>query len=175
MAPLPISSGASLLIKRMPHLPSFALFKRQQTSSSTPEIIPTTYGNLNSGPPPGTVVGIVLGSVAGFLLLLWLFYTCFNIRRPVEDESVVEEVVVRDKRKRHSRGMYTPFLLTPYLSAAIGYMLIESCNSFYTFAPRLRNSRSKRWSNESSSTHSHRDARSTWKDRENRSGRNETG
>lgn len=49
-------------------------------------------------------MGIVLGSVGGFLLLLWLFYTCFNVGRPSEDDSVVEEVVVRDKRKRHSKG-----------------------------------------------------------------------
>jgi hypothetical protein len=36
-------------------------------------IIPTYY-NL-SGPTPGTVVGIVLGSVAGFLLIVWLLYS----------------------------------------------------------------------------------------------------
>lgn len=65
-------------------------------------------------------MGIVLGSVAGFLLLLWLFYTCFNIGRPVEDESVVEEVVVRDKRKRHSRGMSTH---SPSRSIVVVYIL----------------------------------------------------
>lgn len=104
MAPIPITSGASLSPSLAKRIPSLFLFKRQQTQSNTPELIPTTYGNLNSGPPPGTVVGIVLGSVGGFLLLLWLFYTCFNVGRPSEDDSVVEEVVVRDKRKRHSKG-----------------------------------------------------------------------
>src|SRR5947209_20411112 len=38
--------------------------------------IPTTYNGLSSGPPPGTVVGIVLGSVVGVLLIIWLIYTC---------------------------------------------------------------------------------------------------
>lgn len=102
MAPLPIIPGArlprNLLLERITPL----LHKRQQTQSATPEIIPTTYGSLNSGPPPGTVVGIVLGSVAGVLLLLWLFYTCFTFGQ--RDDDVVEEVVVRDKRKRHSRA-----------------------------------------------------------------------
>jgi hypothetical protein len=47
---------------------------RQTTGS----IIPASYGSINSGPDPGTVVGIVLGSIGGLLLLLWLFYTCIN-------------------------------------------------------------------------------------------------
>jgi hypothetical protein len=46
--------------------------KRQQMTVQ-PGIIPTYY-NL-SGPAPGTVAGIVLGSVAGFLLIVWLLYT----------------------------------------------------------------------------------------------------
>ncbi|PLN83787.1 hypothetical protein BDW42DRAFT_59331 [Aspergillus taichungensis] len=36
--------------------------------------IPSTYGRLNTSPAPGTVVGIVLGSIAGFLFLLYLLY-----------------------------------------------------------------------------------------------------
>lgn len=39
-------------------------------------IIPTYY-NID-GPEPGTVAGIVLGSVAGFLLIVWLIYTLMN-------------------------------------------------------------------------------------------------
>ncbi|KAI6797700.1 hypothetical protein KC332_g14217 [Hortaea werneckii] len=40
--------------------------------------IPTVYKGLNSGLSPGAVVGIVLGSVAGFLLILWLLWTLSN-------------------------------------------------------------------------------------------------
>jgi len=41
--------------------------------------IPTTYAGLNAGPKPGTVVGIVLGSIAGFLLILLLVYNIVNL------------------------------------------------------------------------------------------------
>jgi hypothetical protein len=47
--------------------------RQQQQMVVQPGIIPTYY-NL-SGPAPGTVAGIVLGSVAGFLLIVWLLYT----------------------------------------------------------------------------------------------------
>ncbi|SLM39817.1 hypothetical protein LPUS_10440 [Lasallia pustulata] len=73
-----------------------SIFRRQ-----TVVVIPATYANLNSGPPPGTVVGIVLGSVGGFLLLLWLIYTCFNMGGVRGGGSVItEEEVVR--RRSHS-------------------------------------------------------------------------
>ncbi|KAH8820108.1 hypothetical protein F5884DRAFT_38072 [Xylogone sp. PMI_703] len=76
------------------------LFGRQSTTA----IIPASYGNIDSGPSPGTVVGAVLGSVAGFLLLLWLFYSCmsrngsFWIR-----ETTESEVIVRRPHKSRSR------------------------------------------------------------------------
>ncbi|KAI0478893.1 hypothetical protein GGR56DRAFT_632438 [Xylariaceae sp. FL0804] len=41
--------------------------------------VPQGYGDGPFGPPPGVVVGIVLGSVAGFLLLLWFVYWCVNL------------------------------------------------------------------------------------------------
>ena len=75
--------------------------------------IPTTYAGLNSGPPPGTVAGIVLGSVAGFLLILWLIYTCTQLgggfvpfssfggygRR---EEFVEEEVIIEERIQRRN-------------------------------------------------------------------------
>ena len=72
-------------------------------------IIPTYYNY--SGPAAGTVVGIVLGSVAGFLLLVWLLYSLANInggagggggrRSNIQGE---EEIVVRRRRNSQSGG-----------------------------------------------------------------------
>ncbi|KAJ5131192.1 uncharacterized protein N7515_007231 [Penicillium bovifimosum] len=40
--------------------------------------IPSTYGRLNTSPPAGTVIGIVLGSVAGFCLLMYILFLALN-------------------------------------------------------------------------------------------------
>ena len=70
--------------------------------------IPNTYGDLNNSPPPGTVVGIVLGSVAAFVFVLWLFYLCFNARPGRGSIVEEEEVVVRERRgSRSSRRAET--------------------------------------------------------------------
>ena len=68
-----------------------------------PSVIPTTYSGLNAGPTPGTVVGIVFGSVAGFLLVLWLIYSIFNTRGFSRDISSLEEEVVVRRRSRSPR------------------------------------------------------------------------
>lgn len=76
-----------------------SVFRRQQQQPSVnPNVLPTTYSGLNDGPPPGTVVGVVIGSVCGFLLLLWLLYSCFNMG----DAGVYEEEIVR-RRSRSPR------------------------------------------------------------------------
>ena len=67
-----------------------------------PSILPTTYSGLNAGPTPGTVVGIVFGSVAAFLLVLWLIYTVVSGVGMNRDVSVVEEEVIR-RRSRSPR------------------------------------------------------------------------
>ncbi|KAH6673537.1 hypothetical protein B0J14DRAFT_50556 [Halenospora varia] len=127
MAPIPsafdsissLSSAAlSNIAKRLPDLPSPDLFDRNLSPTrtihtslisrilsarqSTNSIIPTTYGSINSGPPPGTIVGIVLGSVAGFLLILWLFYTCLNFGTWSSSTAYTESVVVRERDRRKS-------------------------------------------------------------------------
>ena len=70
-----------------------SLLKRQTAVLA----IPTTYTGLHSDLPPGTVAGIVVGSVAGFLLLLWILYTCFGLVNPFAwgRSTVVEEEVIR--------------------------------------------------------------------------------
>jgi hypothetical protein len=66
--------------------------------------IPTTYAGLNDGPAPGTVAGIVIGAVGGFLLILWLLYTCFSMGGfgGGRGGEVVEEEIVR-RRSRSPR------------------------------------------------------------------------
>ncbi|ETS82729.1 hypothetical protein PFICI_04605 [Pestalotiopsis fici W106-1] len=73
------------------------------------DIVPETYG-APSGPNAGTVVGIVLGSVGGFLLLLWLIYSIANLGNGppavLETASVggTESVVTRKSRRRQNRS-----------------------------------------------------------------------
>ncbi|MCJ1301417.1 hypothetical protein MMC08_004217 [Hypocenomyce scalaris] len=127
MAPisLPSSTNANLLALRsfLPSIPAVhprSLLPASATTSTTRSLqpisrtvnsllrrqtvvaIPATYANLNTGPAPGTVVGIVLGSVGGFLLLLWLIYTCFNRGGGGSRSVVTEEEVVR-RRSRSPR------------------------------------------------------------------------
>lgn len=61
-------------------------------------LIPTYY--RDDGPGAGAVVGIVLGSVAGFILLCWLLYSLTNASR--NNISGEEEVVVRRRRNSNS-------------------------------------------------------------------------
>lgn len=77
--------------------------KRQQTMIQQ-GIIPTYY-NL-SGPTPGTVVGIVLGSVAGFLLIVWLLWslTQGNARAGTTTAMAGEEEIVVRRPRRNSHG-----------------------------------------------------------------------
>ncbi|KUJ17216.1 uncharacterized protein LY89DRAFT_73945 [Mollisia scopiformis] len=111
MPPITQSASATLrsLVDRSLHVSSVAtrslptrILQLVPRQNSNPSIIPTTYGSINSGPAPGTVVGIVLGSVGGFLLLLWLIYTCLSLGGWGSRSSYEEEVVVHDRRKsRH--------------------------------------------------------------------------
>ncbi|KAF7923796.1 uncharacterized protein EAE98_007614 [Botrytis deweyae] len=95
------SSSPSNLAKLLTRLIS------RQTTSSNPSIIPTTYGQQNNSPSPGTIVGIVLGSVGGFLLLLWLLYTCCTLgRRRSAQSTVTEDVTFRENVRRRSHNSH---------------------------------------------------------------------
>ncbi|KAL1861320.1 hypothetical protein Daus18300_008996 [Diaporthe australafricana] len=82
--------------------PSRVLLAQRDTTTST---IPGAYPGLNDGPDAGEVVGITLGSVGGFLLLLWLVYTCLSIgnRRDTISSYGTASVVTRKSRRRHSK------------------------------------------------------------------------
>lgn len=86
-----------------PDAPRTAPVAKRQQMVIQQGIIPTYY-NL-SGPEPGTVVGIVLGSVAGFLLIVWLLFSLTNGTRPGTTTAMAgeEEIVVRRPR-RNSHG-----------------------------------------------------------------------
>ncbi|OAP65449.1 hypothetical protein AYL99_01421 [Fonsecaea erecta] len=76
------------------------LTKRQQAILA----LPTTYLGLNSGPKPGTVAAIVLGSVGGFLLIIYLIWAALNYGNVFGfRRGVVAEDVVRQRRPRSSR------------------------------------------------------------------------
>ncbi|PKX93911.1 uncharacterized protein P174DRAFT_460048 [Aspergillus novofumigatus IBT 16806] len=55
--------------------------------------IPASYGRLDDSPSPGTVAGIVLGSVAGFIFLLYLAYLGLGLNnKPPPDDVEVSTV-----------------------------------------------------------------------------------
>ncbi|KAF1963804.1 hypothetical protein CC80DRAFT_498917 [Byssothecium circinans] len=71
-----------------------------------PGIIPTYY--RIDGPAPGTVAGIVLGSVAGTVLIVWLLFslTQGNVKANGSRNTIAgeEEIVVRRRRGSQSHA-----------------------------------------------------------------------
>ncbi|KFY40802.1 hypothetical protein V495_05247, partial [Pseudogymnoascus sp. VKM F-4514 (FW-929)] len=61
--------------------------------------IPSTYSSLN-GPPAGQIVGIVLGSVAGFILIAYLIYTTCGGSVVISDDETVSSVEIRRRKPR---------------------------------------------------------------------------
>ncbi|KIX03289.1 uncharacterized protein Z518_06841 [Rhinocladiella mackenziei CBS 650.93] len=76
-----------------------ALSKRQNAVLA----IPTTYAGLNDGPAPGAVVGIVLGSIAGFILVLYILLSAFRLSGYWVRDSYEEEVVRHHHHRRSPR------------------------------------------------------------------------
>lgn len=89
----PLQPTAALtLLRRLLH-------PRQNTIA-----IPAVYQGLNAGPSPGAVVGIVLGSIAGFLLLIWLLWTLTTGSGFIFSRSYEEEDVYISNSSRRSRS-----------------------------------------------------------------------
>ncbi|KAK3339303.1 hypothetical protein B0H65DRAFT_476049 [Neurospora tetraspora] len=79
--------------------PPTRVLPRQYAETST---IPAYYGALYSSPSPGAVVGITLGAVAGFILILFLIYICINLggfSTAISESGGTASVVTR--RSRH--------------------------------------------------------------------------
>jgi hypothetical protein len=87
-------------IVRQPHVKELSSLIRRQ--SILP--IPATYSGLNSQQQPGTVAGIVIGSVAGFLLILWLIYTCLG-QNGQGGEVIQTETIRRRSRSPRRRSV----------------------------------------------------------------------
>lgn len=98
----PIAPAArAIAIPNTNSLAERALQPRQQNGIVP---IPTVYQGLDAGPAPGAVVGIVLGSVLGFIFLIWLLWILSNgttFIRSNQDEE--EDVVVRRHRNSDRR------------------------------------------------------------------------
>ncbi|KAL1590473.1 hypothetical protein WHR41_00517 [Cladosporium halotolerans] len=98
----PIAPAArAISIPNTDSLAERALQPRQQNGIVP---IPTVYQGLDAGPAPGAVVGIVLGSVLGFIFLIWLLWILSNgttFIRSNQDEE--EDVVVRRHRNSDRR------------------------------------------------------------------------
>lgn len=78
------------------------LRRRQDANVCGAGYINGCYQGLNAGPAPGAVVGIVLGSVAGFLLLLWVLFTLSSGSGFIQTSNLQEEdVVVTHHGHRH--------------------------------------------------------------------------
>lgn len=103
LAPDSLPDRSSILPSRSSHpltSSSSSLLRRQQVVA-----IPITYSNINPGSNPGEIAGIVLGSVAGFLLLLWLLYTVFSLGGGSRGAIVEERVVRRRSRSPRPRSV----------------------------------------------------------------------
>lgn len=90
-------SSSTLAIER-----ATRVLPRQYAETST---IPAYYGALYSSPSPGAVVGITLGAVAGFILILFLIYTLINLggysTAISESGAGTESIVTRRSRRHH--------------------------------------------------------------------------
>lgn len=78
-----------------------ALSKRQNAILA----IPTTYSGLNNGPAPGAIVGIVLGSIAGFVLILYIILSAMRLSGTWGRTTVVEKEIIHRRRRSRSRTM----------------------------------------------------------------------
>lgn len=76
---------------------------RRQTEDSSTVIIPTTYHGINDGPSPGVIVGIVLGSISGLLVLFSIFYVCCLRRDFGEFRNSSPALTSRRSRRRRRR------------------------------------------------------------------------
>ncbi|EGP86594.1 uncharacterized protein MYCGRDRAFT_94097 [Zymoseptoria tritici IPO323] len=99
MPAIPSTSALLTSLSAPPPPPSQPnlLLRRQQNAVIA---IPAQYAGLNSGPAPGAVAGIVLGSVAAFLFIIWLLWIASTGGGFLRSSRLTEEEVVVRHRSR---------------------------------------------------------------------------
>ncbi|UKZ73976.1 hypothetical protein TrVFT333_001630 [Trichoderma virens FT-333] len=91
------------LATRTSHGDAASLVARQQGSAETTfVVIPDSYGSLHDSLTPGAIVGIVIASVVGFILLLLVIYTILGFG-PVS--TLVRTAEVTESKSYVSRSM----------------------------------------------------------------------
>ena len=84
-----LSSSARHLLKRIP-----TLIRRQNDRVCDVGYVAGCYQGIDAGPAPGAVVGIVLGSIAGFLIIMWLLWILSSGTSFIRTQNLQEEEVV---------------------------------------------------------------------------------
>jgi hypothetical protein len=59
----------------------------RQQPPATVTVVSTPDGTASSSLSPGAIAGIVIGSVLGFLLLLWIWRSCTNLGAPPQERE----------------------------------------------------------------------------------------
>lgn len=101
-----LSTAATTIVKRLPNMGGRPNVGGRQSSGSNANgviAIPTVYQGINTSPQPGTVVGIVVGSVGAFLLILWVLWILSNGGGFIRASEYEEEDVVVRRRSRSPR------------------------------------------------------------------------
>ena len=93
-----LSTYAQRLVKRIPTI------LRRASPACDAHYINGCYQGLDAGPTPGAVVGIVLGSIVGFLFLLWLLWILSSGTSFIRTTALEEEDVVVRRRSRSPRS-----------------------------------------------------------------------
>ncbi|CAK7245872.1 MAG: hypothetical protein STHCBS139747_007477 [Sporothrix thermara] len=78
------------------------LLRVRQAPASTVTVV-TTTASSSGGLSGGAIAGIVIGSIVGFLLLLWIIRSCFNLGAPPDREAWYNDPPPRHRRHHHRR------------------------------------------------------------------------
>ncbi|KXT10588.1 hypothetical protein AC579_9179 [Pseudocercospora musae] len=95
-----IRNAASHIVRAVSQLSHHLRRSLTRRQNGAVVAIPTQYEGIRAGPAPGAVAGIVLGSVAGFLLLLWLLWIASSGSGFIRATNLTEEDVVVRRRDR---------------------------------------------------------------------------